>query len=375
MLFPRSKKLMIFGAWWGKRYDDNSRYLYEYTVANRTTIKAIWMTADRLIYDSLKSQNMPVCFANSFKAYWYALRAKNVVTVTSREDIGKNLVPFTGRMRQIQLWHGVPLKKIMYDDEYNGMSNLTKFQRIRKKILDFPKRNYYVGCTSEFFHKQFVHTFRLPYNHILNFGYARNDYFFGEHTNTYRQRYVGKKIILYMPTHRMQGKETMNMNEILDLEAINDLCMQNKAVFLIKKHFYHSSESQIPNNEYTNVFEITQENPSVQELLEASDIFITDYSSCYIDHLFLDRPQIFFAYDLKRYMSQDRGFYFEYKQETMPGKICYNTQQLQEELNQLLLGVDSFAEKRKSIKDFFYDIDNQNVVAGKQIDTIVSLDK
>ena len=29
-IFPRSRRLIIFGAWAGMRYDDNSRVLFEY---------------------------------------------------------------------------------------------------------------------------------------------------------------------------------------------------------------------------------------------------------------------------------------------------------------------------------------------------------
>ncbi len=366
---------MLFGAWWGKRYDDNSRHLYEYVVAKQKDIKAIWMTADRHIYDKLKAQNMPVCFSRSLKAYWYALRAKNVVTVTSREDIGKNLVPFTGRMRQIQLWHGVPLKKIMYDDEFSELLKLTKLQQFKKQIYHYPKKNYYVGCTSKYYKKEFQHTFRLPPEQILNFGYARNDYFFSNHINNYRNIYKGKKIILYMPTHRKEGQEPMNMETILNLPSINKICCDNNVVFLIKKHYYHSAEEQLQPDKYSNIFDITNENPSVQELLEAADIFITDYSSCYIDHLILNRPQIFYAYDLQQYMSHDRGFVFEYCQRNMPGKICKNMEQLKKELNNLLSGIDVYGEQRSRWRDFFFDPENQGIVAPKQIETIISLDK
>ena len=64
-----------------------------------------------------------------------------------------------------------------------------------------------------------------------------------------------------------------------------------------------------------------------QELLLLSDILITDYSSIMIEFGLLNKPIVFFAYDLDNYMSNERGFYLDYKND-LPGPIVYTTDEL-----------------------------------------------
>ena len=51
--------------------------------------------------------------------------------------------------------------------------------------------------------------------------------------------------------------------------------------------------------------------------MAASDILVTDYSSCFFDFLILDRPIIHFLYDYDYYKEKDRGLYYEKE-----GVIC-----------------------------------------------------
>ena len=58
-----------------------------------------------------------------------------------------------------------------------------------------------------------------------------------------------------------------------------------------------------------------------------SDILITDYSSIMIEYAILNRPIIFFTYDLEYYLANERGFYYDFK-ETVPGPIVYTSDEL-----------------------------------------------
>ena len=49
------------------------------------------------------------------------------------------------------------------------------------------------------------------------------------------------------------------------------------------------------------------------ELLAASDLLVTDYSSVFFDYELLNKPIIIYPYDLLDYTSNDRGFYFKYE--------------------------------------------------------------
>ena len=58
------------------------------------------------------------------------------------------------------------------------------------------------------------------------------------------------------------------------------------------------------------------------------DLLITDYSSIFFDFLLLDRPIVFFPYDLEQYLSQDRAMYFDYEIMT-PGPKCRTYDELE----------------------------------------------
>ena len=63
-----------------------------------------------------------------------------------------------------------------------------------------------------------------------------------------------------------------------------------------------------------------------------SHLCITDYSSVLFDYSLLDKPILFFAYDLEAYYDE-RGFYYPYES-FVPGPIVRNTRELVEQIKQ-----------------------------------------
>jgi Putative glycosyl/glycerophosphate transferases involved in teichoic acid biosynthesis TagF/TagB/EpsJ/RodC len=61
----------------------------------------------------------------------------------------------------------------------------------------------------------------------------------------------------------------------------------------------------------------------INSLLAAADVLITDYSSIPFEFSILNKPMIFFPYDLKEY-EESRGIWFNYET-YMPGPVAYQT--------------------------------------------------
>lgn len=361
----RDENLMIFGAWFGKKYDDNPRYLFEYVVESCPQIKAVWMTCDENVYQRLKEKELPVCMSNTPEGKDLACKAKYVFTATGRLDIGEENQQYLGGAYYINLWHGLPLKKIMYDDEYSAASKRDA-KYYARKIVDFlPNRHYYVVSTSDVITDIYESAFRVKRSQILQLGQPRNDCFFKEHENMYRTRFGDKRIVLYMPTHRNEGATAMDMSVLFDLEKINEICRQNNAVLLIKKHFYHAGEPDVTQG-YDSIVDITNEVTETQNLLDAAAILISDYSSCYIDYLLVDRPMIFYNYDEESYQKNDRQLYFNYDDVT-PGKKCATYAQLEEHLQDLFAGKDDYVSERQKVRDLFYCKEAQGSVSANII--------
>ena len=64
-----------------------------------------------------------------------------------------------------------------------------------------------------------------------------------------------------------------------------------------------------------------------QELLLASDLLITDYSSCFCDFASMKRPVIHFVYDYDEYTSTDRKEAHDIK-EHAAGIVAYTEEEL-----------------------------------------------
>jgi CDP-glycerol glycerophosphotransferase (TagB/SpsB family) len=358
---------MIFGSWFGNKYADNPKYLFM-TANMDKKIRAIWITKNENVYRELKDKGYEVYFRNSLKGIIYQLRAKYYFTCTSRNDV--NFI-FMGGAVHVELWHGIPLKKIMYDDVISKIKK-EPYRNKMKYMLNYAIyylpiiRNEYIVSSSDEITKIYYSAFKKDKKHILQLGQPRNDVFFTNkfEDDKFQFNYENKKIILYMPTHRNEGKTEIPIDKIFDLEDLNNYCIKNNWIFLIKKHYYHCNEKKDFGN-YECIKDITCIETDSQLLLKYTDILITDYSSCYIDYLLLDRPIIFYNYDYDAYVRNDRELYFDYNDVT-PGEKVSNYKELITNINDYLVNnKDNFFAQRQKIKRLFYSESNEKMTGDK----------
>ena len=354
----RDSNLYVFGSWYGEKFADNSKYLYLYYLKNGKD--AYWFTKNKVVYEELKKNDLPVLMAGTKEEQAVSKRAKYFFYCCSLDDIDKY---FSGGAVMINLWHGVPLKKIMFDDTYNyNTGKKSLYEKMAQWVFDKSIKKRYVAVTSKVFADIYRHAFRVDESHILNLGQPRNDCFFDG--SMHRKKYGSKeykKLITYMPTMRNMGKDVIDLNKLMDLPAIDRLCKENDALFLIKKHFAHRNETTNLEG-FENVIDMTTTAIDSQELLFNTDILITDYSSCYIDYMLLNRQIIFYAYDLHDYLAKDREMYFQYDDVT-PGVKATNFEQLFEQIEKGLKGNYHIDDDFIKAKNLFYDKPNQGIVS------------
>ena len=65
----------------------------------------------------------------------------------------------------------------------------------------------------------------------------------------------------------------------------------------------------------------------INTLLFVSDCLISDYSSIIFEYSVLEKPMLFFAYDLESFSQKGRGFYEEYES-YVPGKVVRDTKEV-----------------------------------------------
>lgn len=359
MLVPKNKKICVFGAWLGEKYADNTKQVFE-TAQQYKELRPIWITKNPAVVEEVRSLGYEAYHFTSLKGIWYQLRAKYAFVTNGISDFKH---AFLGRAVFINLWHGVPLKKVGYDDKY-ACDWDSKKRRFRDKIIHVPLGNEYVVATSETIAQIYESAFRCPKEKVLCLGQPRNDVFFQSHE---RILFPGKRVILYAPTHRKEGREEIALSRLFDLERLNAFCQEHDYYFVVKKHFYHKGEQEQLET-YERIQDITVTQCDTQMLLVETDILITDYSSIYIDYMLLNRPILFYNYDYEQYLKEDRQMYFSY-QDVTPGAKVKTWEELLQELERLMDGYEYELEKRQQILELFY------CQEGRQAVSTVLLDK
>lgn len=223
----------------------------------------------------------------------------------------------------VQLWHAPGASK-----KFGGSVDIES----RPALSKISQNTDYLITTSDKIKDYYSEAFQMPKEKIKALGLPRMDYYFENHDisqlkSQFCNKYNisnDKKIILYAPTFREEEKYN-NVFNFLDLEKFNE-SIGEEYVLALRLHpkinkFY--SESISADGQYIDVSDYENE----QELLLISDILITDYSSIMIEFCALDKPTVFFTYDLDNYLSHERGFYYDFKK-TVPGPIVYTTEEL-----------------------------------------------
>ena len=311
-----------------------------------------WITKSKDVYRQLKQEGRPVVMFNSFAGIMKQIRAKAVFSTVQFSDYNQWLLTDT---IYIDLGHGHPIK----DPGKNVMSS-------NQLVLqnEFVKNLHYYGIkASNFAKEKYQDVVKVSPDHIFISDFARNDVFVdaklreGKNLDVEKKK-KKKKAIVYMPTHRSDGKAVMSMQELLPLQDIQTFCETNGWVFLVKKHFYHRNECE-DFSKYSNIYDITQlDDLDPQVLLYQADILISDYSACYIDYLLLDRPILFYQYDIDEYQKKERSLYMPFDKLGI-APISYTKGQLMADIIKVCQGGDEYREKRQAFTPTYFQNSHQ----------------
>ena len=211
------------------------------------------------------------------------------------------------------------------------------------------KNTDYLIVSSKNIVDYYSEAFQISKDKIKPLGLPRADYYFENHdVKDLKSKFFDKfnicedkKIILYAPTFRDEEKYN-NVFNYLDLERFNE-ALGEEYILALRLHpkikdFY--KDDIAAKGKYIDCSDY----PSEQELLLVSDILITDYSSIMIEFAMLNKPIVFFTYDFESYMSNERGFYFDFKS-TVPGPVVSDS-------NQLINVIENYEFDKTKISEF-----------------------
>ena len=297
----------------------------------------------------------------SFKNFYHLATSRYIFL--SDNFFALAFMNFSPKQKIIQLWHAPgEFKNFGYDFE-SGES--------QEVIRKFAAKTTNLFISSKNFIESLSHRFALDESKTIPTGIPRTDYYFrcdDEFKESLRANFDekypfarGKKIVLYAPTFRQNPVNNMIFDNF-DIDAFNESLGDDYVLFIRlhpnynrfadKEHFI-DLESVENEHEFVNCTHYSNE----QELLLLSDVLITDYSSVMVEYSILNKPIVLFAYDLDDYLSNERGFYFDYR-ENVPGRITYDMDELirvfkeNGESNNYKTNTDSSGNASLDLKDF-----------------------
>lgn len=307
--------IWLFSSTDNSHYNYNSRYLFEYVKENLPEITPLFVINDSELRNSLSSKYGKQYFieTESIQGIRQALSAGVWFTSAGLPAYGIGLHK---KRLIINLWHGVPLKKIALLDP-----NLKKAARIYFKKI-FSENYTCILTTSHELIPLMARSFAVSEDKIKVWGQPRNDGLFQK--NDCRE-ILGQlfpdlpeytKAVLYAPTFRDYGQVQLFPFKDFDQEQLEAFLEEKNMLLFIRTHVAEQG-SAAPYLGKRIRFLGNEQAEDVTGILNIFDCLITDYSSIYIDYLLTDKPMIFLPYDRQQYLD-GRGMNFDYDDVT-PG--------------------------------------------------------
>lgn len=374
LMVPKNDNILLFGSWFGQNFSDNSRYLYLYCSYNKEKFglkKVIWVTDHDEILNELRDKNLEIYKKCSLKGIWYHLRAGYHFISQQPTDINPY---FSVRAKRVQLWHGVGFKNIAQIDKMPDTGRMKYKLEYFIKFISYPGfwYKFIFLSTSEFATENIYKlSFRTWENKVIEGNYPRNIYL--NEINVEDKYYLDKrqmeliesikdkkskgyKTIIYLPTYRNDAKLSGKNRKIYPLNIASELEFNDFQNFLSKNNIYFLSKFHFAGDlsliDEQDNFKNLSSDLDIYPIMKYTDILLTDYSSIYADYLFLDKPIIFYPFDLSVYEKQDKGFLLDYNDVT-PGKKVFDIESLKSQIL-YCLDKDDYKSERDKIKKLYF---------------------
>ena len=227
----------------------------------------------------------------------------------------------------INLWHGVPLKRI-------GFASLDKTAHATAWEEDNRKLKAVISASDVDRLAMTAAYWPLGYDDIWLTGLPRHDFITMDEDRLpailtaqladIRERKAGRRMILFCPTFRNDQKKGYYNFTPAQVARLSDWLATHGFVMAIREHPADKARqysSQLRGPDFLQVPAASF--PDVEMLYREADILITDYSSVFIDFMLTGRPAISFAYDRKAYETRERGLFYDLAK-VFPGPIVEN---------------------------------------------------
>lgn len=268
----------------------------------------------------------------------------------------------------VNLWHGVALKRLLY------AANQSTLQHTDRVTYRTQERKQYAGLIASSDIDSYAMAamfYPLNYQQVWLTGLPRNDFltqaeellphYIQDSLRLIRQIKQGKKLIVYAPTYRQTSvSETAHYYQFeqTEIDALKCLLQENNAVLGYRPHYFKNSEQYFNLDQFIDnelIFDMSQAVvPEFSALARELDVLVTDYSSVYIEALYLSKPVICFGYDIEHYKTQQDGLLYDMEL-AFPGPVIEDFAQLVPAIQERLHACSQQIEQeQKTAKQLFF---------------------
>lgn len=324
LTYKRDKKVILIGSWFGEKFADNSRFLFQYLSENKEEAgikQVVWVTRSEKVLNVVKQFGYEVYMMDSKESIFYHKHAGvHIICNSSGDDNrGDILGQYSYGAICINLWHGIGLKRTGWISNYSlKMLSEKPFVWGLKKRLELNNRFYnticlssggwsrsYILTTTEYVNDIFGEIFLKPDRLLIQSGYPRHciDVKLTEDEQTVIKKIKSyDKRVLYLPTFRKKGKEVDMLYEVDG--QLNTLLKRENTLWIQKMHSAGNNNTNMSSSE--NVLWL-EDSFDINILLPHVSILVTDYSSVMSDAIYFDIPVMFYVPDFYEYLNDDNG--------------------------------------------------------------------
>lgn len=319
LVIPRTHDLWVFGCAVG--VTDGAWALWRRAAAEGE--RAVWLTGSAREDAQARAAGIPFARKGSLRGFWLTARAAVTVVTHGFGDV--NRYAATGGVI-VQLWHGIPLKRIGLDADVTTQSPVPVAGRAVSWLLAAAYRRTQSRITilpaaSELVRGRLESAFGLPTARVPVTGDPRDDVLSAgpatELRATARARLdelagpisPGTSAVLFAPTWR-DGAADPTVPTAAELDALQRMLTEQDAVLLVRAHhLVQAGAAPVGDRVRPLGGDLV---PDATGLLTGVDVLVTDYSSMLYDAALAGVPTVFFAPDLAAY-ADSRGFYGTYR--------------------------------------------------------------
>ena len=318
-LFPIKNNKIVVCNYYGKGFGDNGKYIVNELINQKYNYDIVWLVKKKSNYNLEFPKEIRTVKYNSFIGLYELATAKIWI-----DNCRKSFYPPKRKSQYyIQTWHGgIALKQVEKDVEKNLSKLYVDIAKNDSKMADLFISN------SNFCTKMYRSAFWYK-GEILEAGSPRCDILFKnpqaihDKVRNYFNISPDSRILIYAPTFRVDSNTEVYNIDYERLLQVLEKKFGGKWVILVRLHPNISFKDSFLKN-ISSVINATKYS-DMYELLVASDILITDYSSTMFEFSFTGKPVFLYAADIEEYR-KDRNFYFDIY--SLPYPIAENNDEL-----------------------------------------------